>query len=273
MLTIQEAWEKRSRQYGRRIEGVLPKSFPRPVNRYLHNWMFKQIEKIIPKRGRVQVLDLGCGYGRLSSEILNRFPKAAVFGIDVSQNSVDLYNQSLSPRGKAIKGDITKLPFESNFFDVVFMVTTLMYLTKKADQEKAISELFRVLRADGRFVIIERNPTGHSIVMLGGLIEKIRGKGKKEITAVSFPYEYIKKLIDENGGLVRETDGIPAWTLTLHLAIVLSFISDFLLRNFVRIISFLDQKLDFLLTPSLYIAYSGKARRENKQSLFFADSK
>lgn len=262
MLTIQEAWEKRSRQYGRRIEGVLPKSFPRPVNEYLHNWMFKQIEKIIPRKGRMQVLDLGCGYGRLSSEILNRFPKARVFGIDVSQNSVDLYNQSLSPRGKAVKGDIIKLPFESNFFDVVFMVTTLMYLTEAADQKKAISELFRVLRPGGRFVIIERNPTGHSIVMLHGLVEKVRGEGKKEISAVSFPYRYMRKLIEENGGLVEETSGIPLWTLTIHLAIVLSFISDFLLRNFVKTISFLDQKLDFLLTPSLYIAYSGKARRE-----------
>ena len=34
------AWEMRSRIYGTKIEGVLPKSFPRVVNSYLDKWMY-----------------------------------------------------------------------------------------------------------------------------------------------------------------------------------------------------------------------------------------
>lgn len=135
MKIIREFWEERSQEYGSKIEGVLPKSLPRPVNEYLHNWMLEQIKRVVEGREEAKILDLGCGYGRLSKEILDEFPKSRTFGIDVAQTYVNLYNQRLSPRGRAVKGDIRKLPFKDSSFDVVFMVATLMYLTKKPNKK------------------------------------------------------------------------------------------------------------------------------------------
>lgn len=256
--SIEREWEKRSREYGTRIEGVLPKSLPKLVNEYLDRWMYEQIKNVVPSSQAVKILDLGCGYGRLSQKLLRDFSKCQTFGIDVSQNYVEVYNKNLSPRGKAIKGDIRKPPFPNNYFDIVFMVTTLMYITKKQGQERAMKELFRVLKPGGSFVIIERNPTGHSIITLGSLVSKIRGKKFKEIKSVSFEKNYMESLIKESGGILNETNGLPFWTLFLPILIVFSKINQTLLKIILKILKFTDQKASSLLTPSLYIAYIGE---------------
>lgn len=196
----------------------MPKSFPRFVNNYLDRWMYGQI-KLKIKNEELKILDLGCGYGRLSKKILDDFPKARTVGIDVSQTYVDLYNQDLAPRGKAVKGDIRKLSFEDSSFNVVIMVTTLMYLTDKKDQQKAMKGMFRVLKPGGSFVVIERNPGGHNILMLGGLVEKIRGPEKREIPSVSFSPEYMQNLIEKSGGRVKKIKGIsPLLTTSLYIS-------------------------------------------------------
>lgn len=258
---IWEAWEERSRKYGTKPEGVLPKSLPAPVNDYLNNWMFEQIRWSMKTFKKAVVLDLGCGYGRLSKQILDEFKNLSIVGIDVSQTYVDLYNKNLSPRGRAIRGDIRNLPFKDSFFNVVFMVTTLMYIIKKPDQEKVCDEIFRVLKPGGRFVIIERNPIGQNIITFGGLISKIRGRKHKEIPAASFRKDYLTGLIKKSGGFVIQTRGIPAWTLLLPLSIIIFTMSQNLARKFLGLVESLDNLLSWFLTPSLYISYTGTKKK------------
>lgn len=270
---IDIAWEKRSRIYGTQIEGVLPKSFPRAVNDYLDKWMYGQVKSKISEAcffakndqiknskslASLKILDLGCGYGRLSEQILRDFPQVETFGIDVAPHYVSLYNKNLSPRGKAVVGDVKKLPFGDDFFDVVFMVTTLMYVVNNGDQKVVASEIFRVLKTGGSFVIIERNPVGQGIVTLGGLVSKIRGKGKKEIDAVSFSQSYLTELISGAGGSVRNMHGLPFFTLFLPFSIALNLINKFLCRKFLQFARSLDKIFNWVLTPSLYISYSGR---------------
>lgn len=257
--SISDLWEKRSQIYETRIEGVLPKSFPPAVNGYLHRWMFRQVERVIPQEN-AKVLDLGCGYGRLSEEILKDFPKSLTFGIDISDTYVSLYNKNLSPRGKASRGDIRKLQFSNASFEVVFMVTTLMYITNKKEQEKAMKEIFRVLKPGGKFVIIERNPKGYGLITLGGFINKLRGNKFREITAVSFDKDYMKALISKSGGKIEITEGIPIWTLSLPLLIILSKLK-ININIILKLVSILDKVLKQLLTPSLYIVYTGISKK------------
>lgn len=254
---VENLWENRYRFYGSRIEGVLQKSFPAIINKYLHEWMVNEIKKIMTLHRRIKVLDLGCGYGRLSGVILAEFPNSSTAGIDISKTSVELYNKSLSPRGRAYKGTITKLPLESASFDIVFIVTTLMYLVDKKDQEAAVSELFRVLRPGGKFVVIERTSIGQKLVTLGGLVDFIHGNKKKEITATSFDPHYLVMLLEKNGGKVTKKRGIPFWTTTLPFSFLLSFFIPKFAKNFLELVNYIDCRLGWLLTPSLYISYSG----------------
>lgn len=256
---IRAAWNERSKKYGRRIEGVLPKSLDPLINDYLDKWMFEIIEKNINRNYKLNILDLGCGYGRLSKQILRKFPNVEVAGVDIAENYVDIFNKTLSPKGKAYVGDIKKLPFKSESFDLVFIVTSLMYLTEHEDQIACIREMKRVLKDKGRFVIIERNPLGHKIITLGGLISILRGQKYREIPAVSFKKKYLKALIRRNLGSIEQVKGIPLWTLTLPIQILLLKVNKMSAKLFLRLIYFLDNQMN-LENLSLYISYSGAKR-------------
>lgn len=254
-------WEERSKKYKDKIEGVLPKSFPPALNGYLDEWMHAQVKSVINSGVQLNILDLGCGYGRLSSKILSEYPQAHLTGIDLSQHYVDLYNKHLSPKGHAQKGDITKLNFPKQTFDVVFMVTTLMYLTDKKSQAKAMKEIFRVLKPDGKFVFIERNLYGYKLVTLGGLVDAIRGETNKEIAAVSFKPDDFEKFVTKNNASLDKMSGIPILTVFLPLGFLISYFKLPGEVYFYKIIKFLDLNLSWLLTPSLYISYIGSGRR------------
>lgn len=257
MNPVEQMWEERSQKYGRNIEGVLPKSFPKVVNLYLDQWMFEQVSLTIDPSKKLKILDLGCGYGRLSRELLDAYPNVETVGVDISENYVKLYNEDLKPRGWAIKADIRKLPFKKNYFDVVIVVTTLMYLTNKFDQQKCLKDLFGFLKPGGKFVIIERNPIGNNIVTLGGLANKLRGQKHKEITAVSFNPLYLSKLIKSTGGNVTSSEGLPVWTLFLPVLIMIGFISQSLDKIFLIGVRIFDKLFAGFLKPSMYVSYIG----------------
>lgn len=254
-------WVKRSKKYRDKIEGVLPKSFPLALNNYLDKWMYSQIKSTISPQGILKILDLGCGYGRLSSKILADFPNVQVYGVDISQTYVNLFNKHLLPRGRAQVGDITKLDFPNYSFDIVFMVTALMYLTDKKSQARAMKEIFSVLKPEGKFVFIERNLYGYKLVTLGGLIDIIRGEKNREITAVSFTPDDFEKFVTKNNASLDKMSGIPILTVFLPLGFLFSYFKLPGEVYFYKVIKFLDSNFSWLLTPSLYISYIGSGRR------------
>lgn len=204
---IRQLWEERSNKYKDNVKGVLPKSFPNWLNKILDNWMFSKV-KMAVKKGDF-VLDLGCGYGRVSSEILSNIKDTKIIGIDISQNYVDIFNSNLSPRGRAYRGSIEKLTFKDKSFDSVVMITTMMYVVDEKMRQNTMKQIFRILKTNSKFIFIERNPYGHSLMTLGGLITKIRGNKNKEIKSVSFEGQYFKNLINKSGGKVVSMSGFP----------------------------------------------------------------
>ncbi|KKR81021.1 MAG: Methyltransferase type 11 [Candidatus Daviesbacteria bacterium GW2011_GWA1_41_61] len=257
MKTLEKFWEQRSQKYGTRIEGVLLKSVPSVINDYLHQWMLEQISSEVENKESVQVLDIGCGYGRLSGELLNRFSKIKIVGVDIAPKYVDLYNQQLAPRGRAFKGDVRQLPFKDNSFNMIFMVTTLMYLSDDQDQKKAMKEITRVLKPGGRLMIIERNPLGYNIFNLGGLISKLRGQKHSEIPAVSFSPSRIFQLAHSFDLKVVKRQGLPGFTVFFFPILASALVNNHLARLFLRLIKKIDSQAGWFVQPSLYISYSG----------------
>lgn len=257
MNTIKEMWEERSLKFGTKIEGVLPKSWPRKLNNFLDEWMYKSVSTVIPKHQNVKILDVGCGYGRLAEKILRAFPMSRVFGIDISENYAKFFNEKLSPRGRATSGDVRNLPYKDSTFDAVFVVTTLMYLLSKKDQKKAMNEIFRVLKKGGNFAFIERNSLGHNLINLFGLVQILRGESRKEINSVNFKKEEIQKLTKDSGGIITDMDGIPLFTVLFYPLFILTKLG--VGTSLLRLVKTADEKAGrVLLTLSLYISYSGK---------------
>ena len=105
------------------------------------------IRKLLPKRME-KFADIGGGYGRLANEYLKRARKVYIFDYSKSElkQAKEIYGDKIETKA----GDIYKLPFRSNELDGLMMIRVTHHLK---DLDKAIAELYRVLKPGGVAVI------------------------------------------------------------------------------------------------------------------------
>ena len=76
-------WIDRSRALrSQKYKGVLFRHFPELLNDYLHQWTVQLITSHIGEDDK-NILDIGCGYGRLSIQIREKFPEVFLIGLDI----------------------------------------------------------------------------------------------------------------------------------------------------------------------------------------------
>lgn len=95
------------------------------------------------KKGNV--LDLGSGAGRNMKKI----PKGKMYLLDFSEKMIELAKERAKKKkinAEFFVSDLTKLPFEDNFFDAAIFVAVLHCIEGKKNREKAVKELYRVLK-------------------------------------------------------------------------------------------------------------------------------
>jgi ubiquinone/menaquinone biosynthesis C-methylase UbiE len=116
--------------------------------------------RIFPQDG-LKVLDIGTGFGSnvgfLSNIIQN---KGRIWTLDPSEEVLKNAEKALRDRGLGynvtfVKGTTEELPFENGFFDIVVSVVVLHHLQ---GLEGGIKEMLRVLRKDGRLILLDWNP-------------------------------------------------------------------------------------------------------------------
>jgi ubiquinone/menaquinone biosynthesis C-methylase UbiE len=61
-----------------------------------------------------------------------------------------------------LQGDVRKLNFENNTFDVIYTERCLINIRNWAEQKLALKEIHRVLKTNGRYVMIECFTDGHN---------------------------------------------------------------------------------------------------------------
>ena len=88
-----------------------------------------------------KILDIGCGKGYLLYDFLKIKPKAEVYGIDISKYAIDHAKPEV--RERITLGNANKLPYETNFFDLVISINALHCL-ESPDLYKALIEMQRV---------------------------------------------------------------------------------------------------------------------------------
>jgi ubiquinone/menaquinone biosynthesis C-methylase UbiE len=117
----------------------------------LRRWGFKSIS-INPNS---YVLDIGCGGGMAVKEIALSVPKGKVYGIDYSQDMVQLskkVNDNLIKQGvvEIMQGSVSALPFEDNTFDFVTVFDTYYFWP---DMVNDLKEIKRILKP-GAFLLL-----------------------------------------------------------------------------------------------------------------------
>jgi ubiquinone/menaquinone biosynthesis C-methylase UbiE len=107
----------------------------------------------------MKVLDVGCGWGRLSIGLLRRLPKLKIVGIDISEVGIKQATDVVKGECGEVdfEGFVTSaddLPFGNGTFDAVVSSRVFQYLS---DPQAAFDEVFRVLRPGGRATVMVPN--------------------------------------------------------------------------------------------------------------------
>ena len=122
---------------------------PRMVGRPLYAMMAGELDL----RPDDDLLEVGCGSARLLAEQASHVRHVA--GLDASEIQVGMARQRLAERiaagtAEIVLGDAMALPWEDGRFSVVASLNCLKFVP---DPPKALREMHRVLRPDGRLVL------------------------------------------------------------------------------------------------------------------------
>ena len=117
-------------------------------------------------RGDEQVLDMGCGRGAILLMAAKLLPRGKAVGVDLwrtgdqSGNALSTTEQNAKLEGVADRielhtGDMRKLPFPNNSFDLIHSSLAIHNIPDEAGRNKAIDEAIRVVKPGGRIVIAD----------------------------------------------------------------------------------------------------------------------
>ncbi|MBU2564414.1 class I SAM-dependent methyltransferase [Patescibacteria group bacterium] len=95
-----------------------------------------------------KILDLGCGNGRLF-EFLKGVNYA---GIDISEKLISIAKKKYGNHFK--KGNILSLPFSNESFDSIWSIAVFHHIPSKEFRQKVLKECYRVLKKNGRLIIV-----------------------------------------------------------------------------------------------------------------------
>ncbi len=120
----------------------------------------------IPWRGDEKVLDVGCGRGLLTVAAASRLSRGSVVGSDVwnrgaiTGNRADSVLENATIEGvrdrvEVKEGDARKLPFADGAFDAVVSNFVVHELKNRADRERMMREMARVLKPGGRVALVD----------------------------------------------------------------------------------------------------------------------
>lgn len=100
------------------------------------------------KHQPTQILDVGCGTGYITKDLLERYPQASVLALDLAHSMARKTEslEGLSRKPKAICADAESLPFKEDSID--FIVSSLM-LQWSNDLNKVFNGFHHVLAPNG----------------------------------------------------------------------------------------------------------------------------
>jgi len=127
-----------------------------------------KVVKLVAKNNPENILDIATGTGDLAISLTTTNAKE-IIGLDISDGMLEVGRQKISSKNldgiiSMIIGDSEDLPFNDNTFDaitVAFGVRNFEHL------EKGLSEILRVLKPNGIFVILETSVPTNPIYKFG----------------------------------------------------------------------------------------------------------
>lgn len=135
----------------------------------------KKIIKLLDLKQNEKLLDVGCGTGSLLIVANKFYPENEIIGIDIDEKILRLAQKKVDEKKldiKFLRSNADKLPFNNLSFDVV--VSTLVFhhlptIVKKG----AIKEIKRILKNNGRFLLVDFGKADNLLIKVLYGLEKI----------------------------------------------------------------------------------------------------
>lgn len=172
--------------------------------------------RMLELRPGERVLDVGSGPGHLTYEIAKSVgPSGKVCGIDISENSLEISRARCAelPWAEFKGGDATQLPFSDGEFDVVVSTQVFEYIS---DTDAAIEQFYRVLRPNGRALIMATDwgsVVWHALDQ--GRMERVLAAWCEHCAHIHMPQELGPKL-NKVGFLNQRRDVLPLFNPESH---------------------------------------------------------
>jgi ubiquinone/menaquinone biosynthesis C-methylase UbiE len=119
-----------------------------------HRALIRRIREVAGDRP-ARVLDVGCGTGVFASRLRAALPRVEVYGVDLVAEMLhkgrDRWRSHLG-HALPIQGDSERLPFAAGSFDIVTCSNSFHHYPR---QDRAVSEMSRVLKPGGRLMIVD----------------------------------------------------------------------------------------------------------------------
>jgi SAM-dependent methyltransferase len=142
---VRASWEQRAAESGSTLSGVLFRNLSESANRAIDDWHAAIVrDAFLPEVEQgARVLDLGCGYGRLSGVVASARPDIRLTGQDLSLGYCRAYRESTGP---SVVADVAGVPFADASFDAILSVTCLMYVPSERAPEvwRGIAAMLRL---------------------------------------------------------------------------------------------------------------------------------
>lgn len=119
-------------------------------------WRRKAIRELSAMQPRL-ILDVATGTGDFAFESISILQPEKIIGVDISEGMLEVAKKKIKERNlghlfSVQLGDSEKLHFEDHYFDAI---TVAFGVRNYQDLEKGLADMLRVLKPEGKIVILE----------------------------------------------------------------------------------------------------------------------
>lgn len=175
-------------------------NFDKMVQRNIpcYNQMLEALIDAIPDvTESPKILDLGCGTGNITQKAKNRFPKARITCLDLSENMIEIAKEKLKNYDdiEYVIGDFTQVKLEEKY-DAIISSLALHHIENDEEKQAMYKSIYEALKNEGVFYnadVIKANSKYNE-----SLYEKVAARDMKENGVSTEEISDMNRKRDEN---------------------------------------------------------------------------